>query len=543
MTGQLPFVESPPPSWPAGVLGEPRLATGGARLSLRILQIGAIAVVLVVSGLIVYDLDRFFVPKELVLHATAALAAIFALRAIARGTFTRVDLLLAGYLGLSALSALFATNCWLGFRALAISASGILLFWTARALREAGLARPLLGALAIAVAAAALTALVQTYGLDVHALFADTRVPGGTLGNRNFIAHAAAFGLPLLLLAALAAQHPRMRILGSLGVMLVAATLVLTRSRAAWLAFGAVILVLLVAMIASPPLRRDGTTWRRLFQIVALSALGVAAALFIPNSLRWYSDNPYMQTLKHVTDYQQGSGRGRLVQYRQSMVMALHHPIFGVGPGNWPVVYPAHAAGRHDPSLSDSEGGMTSNPWPSSDWIASISERGLAATILLALAVLGIAMGAVRQLVRARDVGEGLLATALIGAIVGAGVVSLFDAVLLLAAPTLLIWTTLGVLWTPESPRPMRTPILAAAILLSLLGAVHSGMQWAAMDVSTNGDRASLTRAARLDPGNFRVQLRLARIGSRTQRCPHARVAAGLYPHAQTAVAAARGCQ
>src|SRR3954447_1220704 len=261
----------------------------GGSLALRVLQIGAIAVVLAVTTFHAFELDRFFVPKELVLHAAAALAGLLALRALWRTNLTRVDLLLAGYLGLSALSALFATNRWLGFRALAISVSGILLFWTARALREAGLARPLLGALAIAVAAAALTALAQTYGLDVHALFADTRVPGGTLGNRNFIAHAAAFGLPLLLVAALTAQHPRMRILGSLGVMLVAATLVLTRSRAAWLAFGAVILVLLVAMIASPPLRRDGTTWRRLFQIVALSALGVAATLFLPNSLRWYS--------------------------------------------------------------------------------------------------------------------------------------------------------------------------------------------------------------------------------------------------------------
>src|SRR5258706_8176138 len=139
------------------------------RLALRIIQAGAIAVVLVVTTLHVFELDRFFVPKELALHLTAALAGLLVLRVLWRMSVTRVDLLLAGYLGLSALSALFATNRWLGFRALAISASGILLFWTARALREAGLARPLLGALAIAVAAAALTALVQTYGLDVHA--------------------------------------------------------------------------------------------------------------------------------------------------------------------------------------------------------------------------------------------------------------------------------------------------------------------------------------------------------------------------------------
>ena len=51
------------------------------RLALRILQAGAIAVVLVVTTLNVFELDRFFVPKELVLHVTAVLAGLLAMRA------------------------------------------------------------------------------------------------------------------------------------------------------------------------------------------------------------------------------------------------------------------------------------------------------------------------------------------------------------------------------------------------------------------------------------------------------------------------------
>lgn len=516
------------------------------RLSLRILQFGAIAVVLAVSTLTLFDLDRFFVPKELVLHVVAALAGVFAVRAIARGSFTRVDFWLACFLGWSALSALFATNRWLGFRALAISASGVLIFWTARALREAGLARPLLGALALAVAVAALTSLLQAYGLDTH-FFADTRIPGGTLGNRNFIAHAAAFGLPLLLVAAITAGHRRMRIVGALGVMMVVATLVLTRSRAGWLAFGAVVVVTFVAMIASPPLRRDGTTWRRLLKIAAVTACGVAAALFLPNALHWRTDNPYAQTMKHMTDYESGSGRGRLAQYVQSLKMSLRHPFFGVGPGNWAVVYPdpKHVP-RNDPSLSDSEPGTTSNPWPSSDWIACISERGLAATVLLALAFLAIAFGAFQQLVRATTAEEGLLAAALLGTLAGGGIAGLFDAVLLLAAPTLLIWAALGVLWTPPpqpSVVPMRGLVLATVVILAALGAVHSAMKLTGMEISgTHGDRASLLRAAHFDPGNYRTQLRLGRMGGRAQRCEHARAARDLYPHAQAAIDAARGC-
>src|SRR4029077_801619 len=107
--------------------------------------------------------------------------------------------------------------------------------------------------------------------------------------------------------------------------------------------------------------------------------------------LRWRSDNPYLDSVRGVANYEKGSGRGRLVQYGSSLRMAAHHPIFGVGPGNWRVVYPAFVSAG-DPSLDPSQGGMTYNPWPSSDWIAFISERGLISAILLALALLTIAV-------------------------------------------------------------------------------------------------------------------------------------------------------
>src|SRR5947199_1263538 len=264
------------------------------RASLRVVQLGAIAVVVAVTTFFSFELDRFFIPKELVLHVTAVRAALFAIRTLRDATATTIDRLLAGYVALGVLSAAFATNRWLGMRALAISASSVLLFWVARRLRETGYARPLLHALALAVVTVAITSLLQTYGLATT-LFSENRSPGGTLGNRNFIAHVAAFGLPLVLLAALGAQ--RRFLLGASGAAIATASLVLTRSRAAWLAFAAVVVVFLVAMIASPPLRRDGRTWRRLAAIIVFAGAGVAAALLLPNALKWRSRNPYLQTV------------------------------------------------------------------------------------------------------------------------------------------------------------------------------------------------------------------------------------------------------
>lgn len=507
---------------------------------LRVLQVGALAVVLVVSTFHVFELDRFFVPKELALHLTAVTGAMFAARSIVRAGATRVDLLLLGCTLLSAISAAFATNSWVAIRAVAITASGTLLFWIARAVREAGHDRALIRGLALAVVAAAISSLIQAYGLET-ALFSENRAPGGTLGNRNFIAHVCAFGLPLLLFVTIQARSSAGAIFGAIGAGLTTATLVLTRSRAAWLAFAAVIAVFVLATLFSPILRREGRTWRCLALIGVFAGAGVSAALLIPNSLRWRSDNPYLETLERVADYQEGSGRGRLVQYTQSLAMAARYPIFGVGPGNWAVQYPAHAR-RGDPSLSDSESGVTTNPWPSSDWVAWISERGFLAAMVLALVFLVIAFDSFKGLRKVPAEGG---APYVVAAIAGAVIAGLFDAVLLLAVPTFLVWCALGALWKPERIAPKRGWSLAviAVIVLSALGVVRSAAQLTAMQIQvTRGDRVSLERAAAIDPGSYRLQLRLARMGRREARCQHALTARALFPHSGAAAEVSRGC-
>lgn len=514
------------------------------RSALRVLQFGAIAAVLCVSTLHVFELDRFFVPKELVLHATALVAGLLAFRAIAQLPSTPVDRLLGWYILLCTFLAMFATNRWLSLRALTVSASAIVLFWVARALREAGLARPLLGALALAVVVTAVTSLLQTYGLDLT-IFSENRIPGGTLGNRNFIAHVAALGMPLVVLAAMTAQRRKFFIIG---VALVTAALVLTRSRAAWLAFGAVTLVTLFAMFAAPSLRRDRTAWRRVFLLIGVLLCGAAVAIVLPNTLKWKSRNPYTQSVKGIADYQKGSGHGRLLQYEHSLMMTLHHPLLGVGPGNWAVEYPAYAR-PDDPSLDENERGVTTNPWPSSDWIAIVSERGPAATILLALALLGIAGATVRQLREASTADEAFAAAALLGTLAGAIVAGMFDAVLLLGLPAFLVWTAAGAIASPgpiataqPAPRTMRPAIVLGVLALAAVGTWRSTAQLVAMNLyATHGDRATLERASRIDPGNYRLQLRLARGGK--SRCEHALAAHALFPHAQPAIDASRGCR
>jgi len=516
------------------------IVPGGAeRIAMRVVQLGAIAVVLAVSTRHIFDLDRFLIPKELVLHLTALLGALFAFRAVRRLALTRIDKLLLGYLLLSGVSALFATNRWLGLRAFLVSASAVLVMWIARGLNEAGLGRPLLNGLALAIVVAAVTSLLQAYGLSTD-FFALNRAPGGTLGNRNFIAHVAAFGFPLVVLAALRARR---FLLASCGVTIVFAVLVLTRSRAAYLAAAAMLVIFLVAIIACVPLRRDTHLWRRLAGIVLFAVGGGAAAMLLPNALHWRSDNPYLESVKSVANYEKGSGHGRLIQYKNSAFMALRHPLFGVGPGNWPVEYPRHVKAG-DKSLDPSDPGMTFNPWPSSDWVAFVSERGIAATVLLGLALLGVAAGAFARLRAAQDADEGLVAAALLATLAAAGVAGLFDAVLLLALPSFVVFAGIGAAaaWPPSTKSS--GGVAAALVLFAAVGVYRSGAQIVAMEIfATQDNRAALERAAHVDPGNYMVQMRLAHRGPRATRCAHALAARDLFPLAEAARQVSRSCR
>ena len=297
-------------------------------------------------------------------------------------------------------------------------------------------------------------------------------------------------------------------------------------------------MIFALALLGSPQLRGDGGTWRLFAGAIVSALVGVGAALVIPNTLHWHGKNPYLESVRRVAEYEQGSGRGRLVQYERSLLMSVRHPLLGVGPGNWAVAYPAHAA-RGDPSLNDSEPGMTLNPWPSSDWIAFVSERGFAAVALLALAFFGIVAGGIRQLFAAQNRDEAMIAAALLATTAAAIVAGLFDAVLLLGVPALLVWAALGALWIPVAPRPMRAVVVLLVIALSAVGAARSVAQLMAMDIySTRSDRASLESGSHIDPGNYRLQLRLARIGGKS-RCEHARAAHALFPNA---AAASRPC-
>jgi O-antigen ligase len=522
----------------------------GERIIALTLLLGVVAVMLAALSYKVFELDRYFVPKELVLNVAALIiAAVLAFRV----RMLRVDVvdgLLAVYLLWSALSALFATNHWLAQRAIGVSLSSALVFWGARRVSSPGLQRFLLGACVFAAVLVAATSLAQAYGVESE-WFTLARAPGGTLGNRNFVAHIVAISLPFAVWCVLAAKRPVAAFGWSMGVGILFATLVLSRSRAAYLAVALTLVISIPLVLVSRRYWKSTLVGGRLARLLLVTTLGGIIAVIVPNTLEWKSNSPYLDSARNVVDYESGSGRGRVAQYQNSLDIVKADPIFGAGPGNWPVRYPKFAPGG-DPSLADN--GMTANPWPSSDWVAFVSERGAVAAVSLLAVFAVFFFCSLRKWRELHGPEQVLMRIALAGTVVATMVVSAFDAVLLLPASAFLVWLMAG---AATAGMPASTTVNLAdgkwrhvrlvVMTIAAMSAIRSATQVAAMsNVGTGGRTAGWIAAARLDPGSYRIHQRLADIYANRGQCanarPYARQALDLFPNSPPARRTARRC-
>jgi hypothetical protein len=500
-----------------------------------LLVVGAYGVVLAGVTSAVFDLERYQMPKALVLHGVAlALVAVGAARRPARGGPV-VGLVLA-FVAWSALSAVFASNPWLALGAWGVSLSGLVVLMATGSV-EAGARDRAAAWIVGAVVLGAALGVLQAYGWEPPWL-TSSRPPGGTFGNRNFLAHLSAIVAPALLVGAIGSEKPRTRWLAVTGLALVVLAVVLTRSRAAWLGGAAGLATVLVGLLAQPR-SGPGPRTKRLAPVALAITLAAAGAVLLPNALEWSTDSPYVGTLTRLADFRQGSGRGRLIQYRNSLELAAERPLLGVAPGNWFVHYP-RVSDPGDPAFSEHLP-IPTNPWPSSDWVTFLAERGAPAVLLL-LAAGGLAcLGGLRRSRREPGV-DGLRGTALAAVLVATLVTGLFDAVLLLPAPAYVTAALIGLLlpWRPPGPpRPGGRWVRAGASLLVTVLLVHAALSVAAIRTTASGrDTATLTRAARLAPWDHRLRLLLAERG----RCSDAAAARKLMPYHSRPRELARSC-
>jgi O-antigen ligase len=506
---------------------------------------GLLLAVLVALTAAPTDLDRHQLPKESVVHLFTWIAVLLARPRPLHGLRRAARWSLVALVVITIASGILASDGWLALRAGSLVLTGAAAFVTARYLAAAGAGSILLSWCGVAGVAGAATGLAQAYG--VHSpFFATTRVPGGTFGNRNFMAHFAGIALPGLMLGVLSTRRQLVAIALSVGCAVLVAAIVLSRSRAAWIGSGIGALLLVGLCIAARRRHALPAVRTRVLTLGSVMLAGVVAAMVIPNRLAWRSASPYLDTVTALANHDEGSGHGRVLQYENTLRLAARHPLVGVGPGNWSVHY-GDVAPTSDPTWVFGDV-VPINPWPSSDWMALASELGIVGT--LAALLLGVAV-AWRGIVAARDSGDRALSgAALLALLAVAFIEGNLDAVLLLPASLLLVAISAGVLLQRSDGGLAATgasdpPARATFVLPLALGLItlRSMMQTAAYTVAGNG--RSLTRlewAARVDPGSYPIRIALAQ----REECGDAKndiiAVARMAPNWPATIAAARRC-
>jgi O-antigen ligase len=474
--------------------------------------------------------DRYHLPKELFAHLVALLLLGLAwLRRERLGWDALTWLALS--LGLVTVAATaLATSPALALRGASLALSAIVLFLMARAQSSEQAARTRLW-IVVAALGVAVLACAEVFGL-VSQLSRAGRTPGASLGQRNMVAHLLALTAPssFTLLARDAARTRR--VLGALGSVLIAFVIVHTRSRAGWLALAG-------ALVAFELLGGASRVRRGLPS--ALCALGVVLALAVPTQLAWRSSSPYRDSLVHLLDAEQGSGRGRLAQYHSSLGMLRGHPWLGVGPGNWLVHYP-EVSPAGDPAFR----GYTwlhTGRLINSDVLGLLVEQGPLALALVALLAFRLARGSFRTPDRAL-----VCATLSAGFVAGA-----LDAVLQLPSAVTCAALVLGGSALEPAPRVLslrasRALGAALALPLSLAVALSAGRALGVWErTRPGGGYTAAERALHVSPSDLTARFTLAEAYVLEGDCraarPHIAALRALLPFHEAPRAFERACR
>jgi O-antigen ligase len=405
-------------------------------------------------------------------------------------------------------------------------------------------------------------AVVAAVGLLQHVEWLPFRIPvistpGSTFGNRNLAAEVMALALPLGLGALARSPTRDTRIVLGASLVLEILCLAVTRARGAWL--GAAVGLLVAAYLFRIRLSR-GT-------FVAVLGLALAAAIAATLPGRF---NPHdagdskryegvVEVLHDSVDTRSTALRTRFGLWRRTLAMARDYPLFGVGPGNWPVLFPRYA----EPGATR-DGVLAAGLVPRQahdDLLERVAETGvfgLAAWLFL----VGATIAAVRRSLPTVDEERRAHAVAAAGALVAVGVVSLSSFPLEMPGTLVLTGLSLGFIAADaEPPRPhARNPATALAgyalgfalVGFALVRAERNvrGSYWlgrADRAMQTDGALPALRRAMAATPDSFRVRLRLAQALLRANEPASSADAAGqilalepFSPHGWCALAAAQ---
>ncbi|TMC01039.1 MAG: hypothetical protein E6J41_33655 [Chloroflexi bacterium] len=423
----------------------------------------------------------------------AGLFAFWLGRAIQSGRLTvrrtPLDAALLAMTAAASLSALLAVNrpvavygLYLRYEGLLTICTYCLLFWlVAQSLTGAGEARSVVRALLASGYVLALLAIAQlllagrTAGADTPLTFDGWDRVDATFGNPFLLATYLAMLLPLAVWEAMSPESALGRALAVNATVVMAAALVLTFSRGAWLGAAAGLAIAVV------PLARRSAAVRRVALAAAAGTLAVAVATATG------AGPPLLATVwsraASLVAPLQGSGGARVAIWHDTLAMVAARPLAGWGPDTFGLVYPtfrsAGSAGVIDKAHSDLL-----------QVAATQGLVGVAATLLALVALLAAFWRGTRT--------PG--AVALLGALAAYEVSVQFEfAWVPVTAPFWILAAAATTAWAGARPpralvvavpmaRAVRLPLaVAAALLTAAVAALLAAMPFAADALSLQG--------------------------------------------------------
>jgi O-antigen ligase len=315
--------------------------------------------------------------------------------------------------------------------------------------------RRLFETITLAAAAVAVMGLLQHLDLLPFSIPVISK-PGSTFGNRNGAAEAMAMALPFGVASAEGAPPGVVRRATFAAIAIEVVFLAVTRTRGAWLggACGLVTAVLLVRPRAS----RASVA----IVIAAIASACVAASLPGRSNPRDIGDHKryagIVEVLEDGFDAHSTALKTRFGLWRRTWTMVREHPIVGVGPGNWPVMFPRYAepGATRDGVLSASLAPRQAH----NDILERTAESGILGLAALGLLAAGATM-AVRRRLQTGDADTRTTAAAAGGALVALVALSAASFPLEMPAPIALAGVALGlvVVDTRGSQRPAAVPL------------------------------------------------------------------------------------
>jgi O-antigen ligase len=410
---------------------------------------------------------------------------------------------LIGWLFLAALFAVDTRYAWIGTpdRRLGWIAwcTFPLLFVCGQALRGERDRRLVLRGAAIAAAMLGVWCVCERLGSSlIDESFAGHRV-GGPFGQPAYVGAAAVLLLPLAAGLACDREEPRWwRGVAVAGVIGSFAALVLAQTRGAWFGF-------LVAG-ALWGLRRGGVLRRRWREC----ALGFGAVVVL------FAVTPLGGRFASAFDLEHGTTRGRFDDWAVGARVVEHHPVLGVGPEGYRVVFPQVVSAGYVRRY-----GTDVIPDRAHNGIIDVAADGGVVAGVLYAALLAMLVAVAWSALRARDP----LVVALAVAVVAYVVQQLFLFPLSELDP--LFWIAAGMLVAASRPArtftvrvPVVVPLVVAACVV--FGAVMGTREIVADRLLERAAKAPGTtqlrdadRATRLRPDSIRTWYVAARIAAR----------------------------